>query len=87
MRWMPAIFTALTREWLRIGRRACARSPYLSRSNVPSAQTATRLHHLIQALAPLGMPDIEHGSGKGDAGWVARARWHVRGVITKGQRQ
>ena len=57
-----ATFGPLVREWLRIGSRLCTRWRHASRSNAFSAETSAPLPDLIEALAPLGMPDVQYVS-------------------------
>jgi len=57
-----ATFGSLVREWLRIGHKLCARWLCASRANASRAETSAPLPDLIEALAPLGMPDVHHAS-------------------------
>ena len=52
----------LLREWLRIGGSMRAGWRYASRSNAVSAEPSAPLSDLIEALAPLGMPDLQPAS-------------------------
>jgi hypothetical protein len=61
----------LAREWLRIGGRLCASWRHASRSSAVSTETSARLPHLIEALAPLGMPDLQSTSRRS---WFTRNR-------------
>ena len=68
-------FACLMREWRRIGGRLCPRWRYARRSNALGAGTDTPLPDLIEALAPLGMPDVHCASRKSyGGGWVTRTR-------------
>ena len=70
-----ATFGSWVRECRRIRGRLCARSRYASRANGFSAETSAPLSDLIEALAPLGMPDVEHGWRRNHrGGWVTRTR-------------
>ncbi len=60
---MPgATFASFVRERHRSGGRLCPRWRYASRSNAFGAENCAPLHNLIQALAPLGMPDVQYAS-------------------------
>jgi hypothetical protein len=66
-------FAPLLREWQRIGNRLCPRWRYASRSNAFGAETSAPLPGLIEALAPLGMPDVQYASRRSyGGGWVTR---------------
>jgi hypothetical protein len=68
-------FGSLAREWPRIGGRLCARWRYASPSNAFSAPTSAPLPELIEALAPLGMPDVQYCSRSSfGGGWVTQTR-------------
>jgi hypothetical protein len=72
-----ATLASLLRGWLRFGGRLCAsaRWPYARRSNAFSAETSALLPELIEALAPLGMPDVQNASRRNyGGGWVTRTR-------------
>jgi hypothetical protein len=48
---------------------------YASRSNAFRTETSAPLPELIEALAPLGMPDVLHASPRSHGGgWVTRTR-------------
>ena len=53
-----ATFGSLVREWLRIAGGLCASWRYASRSNAFRSEPSAPLRDLIEALAPLGMPDV-----------------------------
>ena len=70
-----ATFGSSVREWLRIGHRLCARWLCASRANASKAETSAPLPDLIEALAPLGMPDVQHASRRSYVSdWVTRTR-------------
>jgi hypothetical protein len=70
-----ATLGSLLRGWQRFGGRLCPRWRYTSRSNAFSAATSSLLPELIEALAPLGMPDVQNASRRSyGGGWVTRTR-------------
>ena len=69
-----ATFGSLVREWLRIGHRLCARWLCASPANALRAETSAPLPDLIEALAPLGMPDVQYASRRSYGGWGTRTR-------------
>ena len=70
-----ATFGSLMPEWQRIGGRPCARWRYSSRWSAFDAETSAPLPDLIEALAPLGMPDVQYPSRRSyGGGWVTRTR-------------
>jgi len=70
-----ATFGSLVREWQRIVGRLCARRRYACRSNAFGAETSAPLSDLIEALAPLGLPDLQYASRRSyGGGWVTRTR-------------
>jgi hypothetical protein len=49
-----------------------------------SADTSAPLRDLIEALAPLGMPDVQHASQRGcGGGWVTRTRAATYAAISR----
>ena len=69
-----ATFGSLVREWQRIVGRLCARRRYACRSNAFGAETSAPLPGLIEALAPLGMPDMRYASRRSYGDWLTRTR-------------
>jgi len=68
-------FGSLARGWQRTGDSLCPRWHRASRSNAFGAETSAPLSDLIEALAPLGMPDVQHASRRSYGGdWVTRTR-------------
>ena len=61
---------SLLREWERIGGRLSAMWHYASRSKSPRLEVSGPLNELIEALAPLGMPDARCASRRSHGGWV-----------------
>ena len=60
---MPGGLTrSLLREWERIGGTLSAMWQYASRSDAFRPEASGPLPELIEALAPLGMPDVRYAS-------------------------
>jgi hypothetical protein len=79
-------FRTLVLAWQRIADMLCARRSYQSRPNVSAAKRSTLLPALIEALAPLGMPDVQHHSNRAYGGaWVRRARAAVYAAVSWGR--
>jgi hypothetical protein len=66
---------SLVREAPGIGDGPSARGRYASRSNASSAEKSAALRELIEALAPLGMPELQYAARRSyGGGWVTRIR-------------
>ena len=63
---------SLLREWERIVGKLSAMWHYGSRSNVFWPQVSGPLPELIEALTPLGMPDVHYAPRRSYGGWVTR---------------
>jgi len=77
-----ATFGSLVRAWQRTSGRPCASWRYASRSNAFSAETSAPLPDFIEALAPLGMPDVRCDPRRSHRGWVPRARAATNGACS-----
>ena len=66
-----ATFRSLVRKRPRISGRLGARWRYASRLHAFGTETSALLPDLIEALAPLGMPDVQYASRKS---WGTRTR-------------
>ena len=66
---------SLVLGWQRMTDRLRTRRRDASRSNESAAERSALLPVLIEALAPLGMPDVQRASRRSSGGaWVRRAR-------------
>ena len=63
---------SLRREWERIDGSLSAIWHYASRSNAFRPEASGPLAELIEALAPLGMPDVRYASRRNYGGWITR---------------
>ena len=61
-------------EWQRLGSRLPARWRYASQPNALHAGAPGPLPDLIEALAPLGMPNVQYASRRSYGGWGPRTR-------------
>ena len=72
----PPIPFELTRSVVRDLERLAIRPPvrwhYPSGPSAFGAGTAGLLPRLVEALAPLGMPEVDHGTGRYYGSWVSR---------------
>ena len=76
-------FKSLVREWRRIGGRLSPSWRYASRSNAFGAEKSAPLPDLIEALAPLGMPDAQYAPRTSYAGgWVTRTRAATNAAVS-----
>ena len=73
---------SLQREWERIGGRLSAMRDDASRSNAFRPQVSGPLPELIEALAPLGMPNVQYASRRSYGGWGTRTRAAMYGACT-----
>jgi len=79
-----AIFATLVRKWLHVGGRICTRWRYASSSNAFGAETsAAPLSDLIEALAPLGMPDTQYALRRSGGGWITQTRAAAYAVVSR----
>ena len=68
-------FGSLAQRWPRTGSRLCAKWRYTRRSSAFGAEASAPLPDLIEALAPLGMPELRYASRRSDVGgWHPRTR-------------
>jgi len=61
-------------ECQRLGGRLSARWRHASQPNALQAGAPGPLYGLIEALAPLGMPNVQYASRRSHDGWGARTR-------------
>jgi len=61
-------------EWQRLGGRLSARWRYASQPNALHAGASGPLPGLIEALDPLGMPNVRYALRRSYCGWAARTR-------------
>ena len=77
-------FGSLARGWQRTGDSLCPRWHRASRSNAFGAETSAPLSDLIEALAPLGMPNVQYASRRA---MTAGAREHALQSMSRAQRR
>jgi len=69
-------------EWQRLGGRLSARWRCASQPNALHAGTSGPPPGLIEALDPLGMPNVQYASRRSYGGWGTRTRAAMYGACT-----
>ena len=68
------ITRSVVRDWERLAIKPAVRWHHRSGPSAFGAETAGLLPRLVEALAPLGMPNVQYASRRSHDGWGTRTR-------------